>query len=207
MARFSHGLLGPYHAFAILSGTAFATVLLWPQSAPVALAATMRGPFLPCVVALLIGFLGLQIGEAERGYGLYRPGWRVLRLAGLVGFGLLLVLPFLLVHRVEAGLSWPRFSLVLGFVALHGLFWGLAGHAAAAVVHWDGLRFVLKYGGLLAVAFLPALRGLPVSPFSIVSGLWAGTSAGWWGLLLYGALDAGAVGAWLLTTRARSSRR
>ncbi|MFH1609678.1 MAG: hypothetical protein ABID40_03525 [Candidatus Bipolaricaulota bacterium] len=207
MARFSQDLLNPYHAFAILSGTAFAATLLWPESAPEALSALMRGPFFPQAVAFLVGFLGLQVGEAEHGYGPYSPGGRVARLVGLVALGLGLILPFLLIHRVEAGLPWTRFAQILGFLAVYGLFWALAGHAAAATVHWDGLRFAIKYGSLLAVAFLPVLLGLPLSPFPTVSGLWAGTITGWWGLLLYGTLDAGAVGAWLLSTQTRSSRR
>ncbi len=202
MARFSQDLVNPYHAFAILSGTAFAVTLLWPESAPEALSA----PFFPHAVAFLIGFLGLQVGEAEHGYGPYSPGGRVARLVGLVALGLALILPFLLIHRVEAGLPWVRFAQILGFLAVYGLFWALAGYAAAATVHWDGLRFAIKYGSLLAVAFLPVLLGLPVSPFPTVSGLWAGASTGWWGLLLYGMMDAGAVGAWLLT-QTRSSRR
>lgn len=206
MASLPESLVSPYHAFAILSGTAFAAAILWPESAPAALASTMRGPFLPHAVAFLIGFLGLQIGEAERGYGSYRPGWRAVRLVGRVGFGLLLVLPFLLVHRVEAGLPWGQFAAIFGFLFAYGLFWGLAGHAVAAVVHWDGLRFALKYGGLLAVVFLPTLVGLPISPVPVVDGLWVGAAGGWWGLILYAALDAGAVGAWQWASRRSCAR-
>jgi len=207
MARFSQDLLNPYHAFAILSGTAFAVTLLWPESAPEALSALMRGPFFPQAVAFLVGFLGLQIGEAEHGYGPYSPDGRVGRLVGLVATGLGLILPFLLIHRVEAGLSGARFAQIVGFLVGYGLFWALVGYATATTVHWDGLRFAIKYGGLLAVAFLPILVGLPVSPFPAIGGLWAGTTTGWWGLLLYGMMDAGAVGLWLLWTQKRSSRR
>jgi len=207
VTRFSPDLLTPYHGFAVLVGVAFATTMLWPDSAPEAFAALRRGPFLPQTVAFLLGFLGLQIGGAEHGDGLPSSGRRLARLVGLVALGVGLVLPFLLIHRVEAGLPWARFVLVVGFLTAYGLFWALAGYGAANAIHSDGLRFAVKYGSMLAVAFLPLLRGLPVSPFLTVSGLWTGAIAGWWGLLLYGAADAGAVGAWLLWTHKRSSRR
>ncbi|HNR24171.1 MAG TPA: hypothetical protein PKG50_01890 [Candidatus Bipolaricaulis anaerobius] len=199
MASLSEHLTNPYHAFVILVGSAFAAAILWPESAPAALGPLMRGPFLPHAVAFLIGFLALEIGEAERGYGAYRPPRRAARLGGLVGFGLVLVLPFLLVHRVEAGLPWPQFAAILGFLYAYGLAWALVGYGAAAVVHWEGLRFVLEYGGLLAVIVLPAGAGLPISPIPTIGGLWAGTGDGWWGLALYAAFDAGALGAWLWT--------
>ncbi len=205
MGSLSENLVNPYHAFTILVGTAFATAILWPESAPATLATLMRGPFLFHAVAFLIGFLGLQIGEAEHGYGTYRWLWRTLRLAGLVGFGLSLVLPFLLVHRVETGLPWPQFAAMFGFLFAYGLFWALVGYGLAAVVHWDGLRFTLKYGSLLMVAILPALAGLPLSPFPTVEGMWAGATVGWGGILLYGALDLGALGAWRWASK-RSSR-
>lgn len=205
MGSLSESLVSPYHAFAILAGVAFAAAVLWPQSPPAAFASLMRGPFLLHAVALLIGFLGVQIGEAERGYGTYPWQWRVLRLAGLVGFGLSLVLPFLLIHRVETGLPWSRFGVAVGFLVAYGLFWVWVGYGLAAVVHWDGLRFVLKYGTLVIIAILPALAGSPLSPFPAVEGIWAGTTAGWGGLVLYGACDLGALGVWRWASR-RSSR-
>ncbi|GAB4304950.1 MAG: hypothetical protein Kow0097_02640 [Candidatus Bipolaricaulota bacterium] len=206
MIRFAEGLVTPYHAFAILSGAAFAVALLWPGSAPDAFTAVVRGPFLPQAVAFLLGFLALQIGEEERGYGSY-PLWRqVGRLVGLVAFGLALVLPFLLIHRVELGLPVIPFGGILLFLCVYGVFWALAGHGVGAAVHSDGLRFALKYGTLLLVVFLPGLAGLPVSPLVAVGGLWAGARVGWWGIVLYGALDLGAVGAWLWAEKGFSGR-
>ena len=206
MARLSEDLVGPYHAFAILTGASFAAAVLWPETAPAALDTLMRGPFLAHAVAFLIGFLGLQIGEAERGYGAYRVVGRAGRLTGLVAFALCLVLPFLFVHRVETGLPWTGFSAILALLLAYGLFWALVGHGLAVVVHCDGLRFVLKYGSLLAIAFVPLLAQHPVSPFPALDGLWSGTAAGWWGLALYGALDAGILGAWAWATRRSSNR-
>lgn len=194
MVRLSEDLVNPYQAFAILGATAFAAALLSPGAAAGTLGGFVQGPLLPHAVGVLVGILGLQIGEAERGYGPCRPLRRAARLGGLVGFGLVLVLPFLLVHRVETGLGWLRFGGLLGFWWAYGLFWALAGHGAAAVVHWDGLRFVLKYGTLVVAILLPA--GLPVSPIATVGGLWTGTGGGWWGVALYGGLDIGAIGAW-----------
>lgn len=196
MGSLSENLVNPYHAFAILVGVAFAAAVLWPESAPAAFVALMRGPFLHHAVALFVGFLGLQIGEAEHGYGTYLWLWRARRLAGLVGFGLVLALPFLLVHRVETGLPWPRFAAMFGFLFAYGLLWALVGYGLAATVNWDGLRFVLKYAILLLIAILPSLAGLPLSPFPTVEGIWAGTKVGWGGFILYGALDLSALGAW-----------
>jgi len=196
VGRLSENLVNPYHGFAILVGAAFIAAVLWPEGGAAALAALMRGPFLYHTVALLVGFLGLQIGEAERGYGVQVGLRRGLRLAGLVGIGLALVLPFLLIHRVETGLPWPGFAAMVGFLVLYGLFWALVGYGLGAVVPWEGLRFALKYGGLLVVTLVPALGGLPVSPFPTVEGIWRGSVAGWGGLILYGGLDLGALGVW-----------
>jgi len=204
VVRLAEGLVTPYHAFAIFSGTAFATALLWPDAAPPALAPLMRGPFLFYTVAILVGFLGLQIGEEERGFGVYSPASRFARLASLVGLGLVLVVPFLLVHRVETGLAWPRFGALVAFTFAWGVFWALVGYGLAAVVHSDGLRFALKYGGLFVAFLVPLTAGLPVSPFPAVAGLWEGTAVGLWGCVLYGALDLAALGVWTWTSR-RSS--
>lgn len=206
MIRFAEGLVTPYHAFAILSGTAFVAALLWPGSAPEALTAVVRGPFLPQAVAFLLGLLALQIGEGERGYGAYSMGWRAGRLGGLVAFGLALVLPFLLVHRVEVGLPGVPFGGILLFLFAYGVFWALAGYGLGAAVHSDGLRFALRYGTFLVVVVLPGLAGLPVSPVVAVEKLWAGMAAGWWGIAIYGGLDIGVLGAWSWAER-RSLRR
>ncbi len=205
MGRISESLITPYHAFAIFAGSAFATALLWPESLPAAFVAVMRGPFLHHTVAFFLGFLGVQIGEAEYGYGTHPWLRRALRLVALVGLGVCLVMPFLLVHRVETGLPWPQFGALCGFFLLYGLFWALVGYGLAAAVHWDGLRFAVKYGCLFLVVFPPTLAGFPLSPFSTVDGLWAGAAVGWGGLTLYGALDFGALGAWRWASR-RSSR-
>jgi hypothetical protein len=205
VARLSEGLVTPYHGFAILVGSAFAAAVLWPESAPPTFGPLVRGPFLHQAMAFLIGILGLQIGEAERGFGPHRPLGRACRLAALVGFGLVLVSPFLLIHRVETALAWPRFAALVGFQFAFGLSWSLAGYALATVVHSDGLRFIVKYGCLLALVVLPALAGLPVSPIPVVGVLWAGEAAGLWGLAAYGGLSVGALGAWIWMSRRSST--
>jgi len=205
MGSLSENLVNPFHGFAILVGVAFAAAVLWPESASAAFVALMRGPFVHHAVALLVGVLGLQIGEAERGYGAYLGLRRARRLAGLVGFGLALALPFLLIHRVETGLPWPRFAAIFGFLFAYGLFWAMVGYGLTVAVHSDGLRFVLKYACLLVAAILPASAGLPLSPFPAVEGMWAGVAMGWGGLVLYGALDLGALGVWRWANK-RSSR-
>lgn len=205
--RFSEGLVNAFHAFAILSGIAFVTTLLWPESPRGEVLAFIRQRFFPQAVAFFLGFLALQIGEAEFGYGAVPVGRRVRRLAGLVTLGLGLVLPFLLIHRVEAGLPWPPFLAILAFLVLYGLFWSLAGHAAAAAIQSDGLRFIARYGTLLVLNFLPGEFGIPISPFFVLGALWEGTSPGLWGLALYGGADAGALGWWIWKSQRRSSRR
>lgn len=202
MARLAEGLVTPYHGFAILSGAALAASLLWPETSPTAeLGSFVRGPFFPQALAFLLGILALQVGEAEAGHGTYPPLARVGRLGAHVALGVVLALPFLLVHRVEATLPWPAFGGTLAFLLLYGLFWGLAGYGISAVVHWPGLRFVLKYGSYLVATF-PFPAPLTPSPFPGVQGLWEGT--GWGGPLVYGALDLAAVGLWVWM-RKRSS--
>lgn len=203
MARLADGLVTPYHGFAILSGVALVASLLWPATSPSAeLGAFVRGPFFPEALAFLLGILALQVGEAELGHGTYSPLARVGRLGAHVALGVALALPFLLVHRVEAALPWPAFGAILAFLLLYGLFWGMAGYGICAVVHWAGLRFVLKYGSYLVAAF-PFPSPVTPSPFPAVEGLWGGT--GWWGLLVYGALDAVAVGLWVWMRRRSSA--
>ncbi len=206
MVRIAESLVTPYHAFAILSGTAFTAAILWPASPADPLGMLIRGPLLPITVGLLIGFLGLQVGEVERGYGPYSPGQRAGRLGALVGFGLALVLPFLFIHRVERGLPWIPFAGIVTFLYAYGLFWALVGLGLAAAVHSDGLRFVVKYGSYCACAFALALPGLPASPLTALGALWRGMGSGWWGLVLYGALDLGAMGAWLWAKRGSSAK-
>lgn len=192
MARLPEGLLTPYHGFAILCGAALAASLLWPEGEPtVSFGGFMRGPFFLHAVAFLLGILALQVGEAERGYGSYPPGARFLRLAGHGVLGLGLVLPFLLLHRVEVALPWGLLGGAVGFLLLYGVFWAGVGYGMAAAVHWPGLRFALKYGSYL-VAVLPP--GSPLSPFPWLAALWEGRVG--WGVLVYGALAVGALGAW-----------
>jgi len=203
VARLAEGLVTPYHGCAILSGAALALSLVWPEAAPTSeVGAFVRGPFFPGALAFLLGILALQVGEAERGHGAYPPLPRVGRLAAHVALGVALVLPFLLVHRVEAGVPWAALGGLLAFLLLYGLFWGLAGYGISAAVHWPGLRFALKYGSYLVVAFaFPTLTAL--SPFPAVGELWG--QAGWRGVLVYGALDLAVVGVWVWLDRRSSA--
>lgn len=203
MARLVGELLTPYHGFAILSGVAFAASLLWPEGEPTAaLGAFMRGPFFLQAVAFLLGILALQVGEAEGGYGAYPPLRRAGRLVAHGGLGLLLVLPFLLLHRVEVGLPWAALGGAVGFLLLYAAFWAVVGYGVAVAVHWPGLRFALKYGSYAAATLLP---GSPLAPFPGLAAL--GGEGVPWGLLLYGALALGALGAWCGIWKARRSSK
>lgn len=200
MARLRAELITPYHGFAILCGVAFASSLLWPEGEPTAaLGAFMRGPFFPQAVAFLLGILALQVGEVERGYGAYPPLRRVGRLAGYVGLGLALVVPFLLLHRVEAVLPWPAVGGAVGFLLPYGVFWSIVGYGVAGAVHFPGFRFALKYGSYLAGFFLPR------SPLSPAGYLFEQGGAAGWGALVYGALSLGTLAVWIWTARRFSS--
>ncbi|MCR4392557.1 MAG: hypothetical protein NUV94_07355 [Candidatus Acetothermia bacterium] len=202
--RIPETLVNSYHAFVILVGLTFLTALVWPEppAAGGVLEALMRGPFFLDAVAFLLGVLALHVGEAEHGFGRAAPPCRALRMGALVLLGIALILPFLIVHRVEAGGGWGQLVLVVLFLFAYGLFWSLVGHAAAGKVKFDGLRFFVKYGGLIVLTFLPVVFGLPLSPFPVLAGLWEGTLTGAVGLLLYVAVDLGALGWWLWTRRA-----
>ncbi len=195
--RLNTALITSYQGFALLVGLCFVAVLVWPETAPWGLVVFIRGPFLLQATAFLLGILGLQVGEGEYGYGACSPERRVARLAGLVTLGLALALPFLVIQRVEGGLSWSRLALTLGFLLAYGLAWTLAGYAAKTVVKPDGVRFLTKYGLFLLMAFLPTLP----NPFLILDALWHGKAVGLWGLALYAGVDIFTSGAWIWTRR------
>ncbi len=170
-------LVTPFHGFAILSGAALPVSLLWPEP-------TVGRTLFLQVLVFLQGILSLQIGEVERGYGGFRPHARLLRLFFFTATALALALPFLLVHRVETGSDWPAFSLSLLFLLAHGFVWTSAGYGLPAVVRSEGLRFVVKYGGLVLANVLPLFFAPFVSGLWVLPALWEGRGAAA-GLALY----------------------
>lgn len=172
------GLLTPFHGFVILSGGALLASLLWPDPL------VGRSLFLQALVVLQ-GILALQIGEAEHGYGLVAPLARFLRLLFFSSLAVLLVTPYLLVYRAETAATWAGFSSSLLFLLGHGFVWEVVGHVLPRLVRSDGLRFLVKYGGLILVAIVPVFVGLPLSGISVLPALWQGRNDGWPGLALY----------------------
>ncbi|MCS7240559.1 MAG: hypothetical protein NZ651_04870 [Candidatus Bipolaricaulota bacterium] len=171
-------LVTPFHGFAILSGGALLASLLWPDPS------VGRALFLQALV-LLQGILALQIGEAEYGYGPVAPLARLFRLFFFSSLAVLLVIPYLLVHRAETASTWVGFLSSLLFLLAHGFVWAGIGHALPRVVRSDGLRFLVKYGGLILVTVVPVFFALPVSGIFVLPALWEGRSDGWPGLALY----------------------
>lgn len=185
-------LVTPFHGFAILSGAGLLVSLLWPEPA------LGRTLFLQILV-FLQGILSLQIGEAERGYGVFPPCARLLRPFFFTSAALALSLPFLLVHRVETGADWPAFFLSLLFLLAHGFVWTSVGYGLPGVVRSEGLRFFVKYGGLVLASVLPVFFAPCVSGLWALPALWEGRGAGA-GLALYLGLS-GVSTVWLWRRR------
>lgn len=176
--RLPEFLVTPVHGTTILAGVGLLASLLWPDPH------IRRSLFLQ-VLVVLQGILAIQVGEGEHGYGPATPKIRLMRFLFFDALSLVLVLPLLLVHKAETGASWPAFLLALTFLALHNLVWICIGHGLARWIRFEALRFVLKYGGLLAVLFVPVFLACPISALTTLPALWDGEALGKVGLLLY----------------------
>lgn len=190
LPKLPEGLVTPFQGFLILAGSGLLVALLWPDLA-------IRRLLFLQILVFLQGILALQVGEAEHGYGPFPPRLRLLRLAILNTFAVLLAIPLLAVYRGETGAPWSAFLLSLLFLAARGLVWMEVGHGLASLVRSDGLRFVLKYGGYLLALFVPVALAWPVSALFVLPAIWEGKDGGWPGLLLYLGLSGVSVGCWM----------
>jgi len=181
-------LVTPFHGFAILCGAGLLAALLWPDP-------LVRRVLFLHVLVFLQGILSLQIGEAECGYGPLPLGARLWRLLFFSFLALALPLPFLLVYRAETAASWPSFLASLAFLFAHGFGWALVGYALAAVIRWEGLRFLAKYGGFFVASLVPVVFGWPITGLIVLPALWEGRGPGVLGLALYLSLS-GVGGIW-----------
>ncbi|MBC7099066.1 hypothetical protein H5T52_08110 [Candidatus Bipolaricaulota bacterium] len=205
---FPPGLINSYHALAILAGVAFLVALLSPGTVGGLgrYAGFFGPPLFLATLALVAGFLGVHVGEAEAAWWAERPlppGRTLARLAALVGLGIWLILPFLISFRALTGESWGGMAGALGAIIVVGLAWAGAGFLAGSVIESGGIRFVGLYGVMLLVYLVPLVAAFPVSPISTVTALWKGdleqglVGLGCWGGLA--ALSLGGTWAWKRT--------
>ncbi|MBC7221788.1 hypothetical protein H5T56_02205 [Candidatus Bipolaricaulota bacterium] len=196
LPKLPEALITPFQGFGILSGGALLAALLWPDF-------TIRRVLFLQILAFLQGVLAIQVGEAEQGYGPLPAVARFARLLFFDALSVLIVLPFLLVYLVETGTTWPSFLLSLLFLYAHGFVWMGAGHGLAGRIRSDGVRFVLKYGGLLLALFGPVVLAWPVSALIALPALWQGEGEGLWGLLLYLGLSGVSLVWWMRGGRSK----
>ncbi len=195
LPKLPESLVTPFQGFALLSGAAFLAALLWPDF-------TVRQVLFLQILPLLQGVLAIQVGEAEQGYGPATAFARLVRLLFFDALSVFLVLPLLFVYFAETGTSWPAFLLSALFLCLHGFVWMGVGHGLARGIRSDGLRFVLKYGGLLLALFGPVALAWPVTAVVALPALWRGEAEGVWGVLFYLGLSGVSLVWW--TKRGRS---
>ncbi|MFO8034587.1 MAG: hypothetical protein R6U88_05435 [Candidatus Bipolaricaulota bacterium] len=195
-------LVGPIQRFVILTGLAFVAGTAVPATVgdyPGSLAATHGGRLFLYALALLLGVLGLQMGEQLGGltYPRRPPPRRVAHLAGLGAMALALAGPFLVAYRAWTAAPWSNWGLAVAFLVVTLGCWVVIGAGLAAVIHLDERRFVAKYLVLGTVTLAPLSAPIPLSPLLALAEAWEGEAAraavGWglpvlWAFLCLGVM-------------------
>ncbi len=172
-------LRGSFQGFLILAGLGFAIATFVPGEVGAyagSLESAHGGRLFPYALTLLLGALGLQIGDELGGLPYcYRPVLRqILHLAGLVGLALGLAAPLVVVYRAWTGALWSDVALALVYWAVSLTSWGIVGAALTRAVVLDERRFVAKLGFLVLVMFPPLISPVPLSPLAAAADIWSG---------------------------------
>ena len=170
------GLLTPIQGLSLLAAVALFLSLLSPGEVKGwnALLPFVQHSFLPKVLAVLLGIMGLQLGNIERRWivpGSTRRA-RAARLLLLSLFITSVFVPFLILSAAEDGVNAVGAATTATYLWALALAFTGAGYAAAGIARSEGTNLLLRYGIFLGVViglhlFLPWC-----SPLITVSYLW-----------------------------------
>jgi len=169
----------PMQAFLLLMGIAFFLSLLGPST----VGGYSRFPeplhgvhLFPLIAALLVGVLGVQVGEAvgSRPHPTRGRVQRALWGGALVCAALVMISPFFIAYQYWTGTWWGHLVATIGLVLTVGVLWAVI---AMWVVDWVPAapwRFEVKYLALGAGYFLPLIIAPAASPLLAITAVWEG---------------------------------
>jgi len=189
-------LIGVLRRFLLLAGLAFVLATMTPATVGDyrgSMEGAHGGRLLVYVLTLLMGFLGMQIGEDSSGPAFGRRSW--LRQAGRAAtlglIALALVAPLLLVYRAWTGTPWDVWTITVVHLLFGFACWAVVGAGLITLVQWDPLRYVTKYVLFASIMFLPLSSPRSLSPLLTVAEAWEGQAVG--GMLGWGPSAGAAV--------------
>lgn len=196
---FSVGLLTSIQGLSLLAAVALFLSFLSPGEVKgwSALLPFVQHSFLPRVLAVLLGIMGLQLGNLERRWTVphFSHRARAARLLILTLFITSVFTPFLILSAAEDGVEAVSAVATAFYLWALALAFAGAGYAVAGIARTEGTNLLLRYG-ILLVVILGSHIFLPwCSPLITVSYLWntGRLGIGFWSVV---GLDLFVVGWW-----------
>ncbi|GEM_PF-3026410 len=189
-------LVGALRRFLLLAGLAFVLATMTPATVGDyrgSMEGAHGGRLLLYVLTLLMGVLGLQMGEDSGGPTISRRSWlgQAGRTVVLGLVALALAAPMLFAYRAWTGTPWDMWAVTSCYLLFAYACWAVVGAGMITMIQSDPLRFVAKYALFALVMFLPLLAPLPLTPLLAVAEAWEGQAAG--GMLGWGPSATAAV--------------